>query len=183
MARKRLTPRDLTLGAMFVAFGVLLPVLFHTVGLGKSLLPMHIPVLLAGFFGGPLLGMIVGAITPLLSALTTGMPPLMPPIAQMMAVELAIYGLLTGWLYQRLRLGVYISLVTAMLAGRLAYGLLGYFLLPLIGLHQVPLWAPLAMVIGESLPGVILQLVGIPLVVGLVERNPAVVFAGRRPAA
>ena len=174
--------RQLTLGAMFVAFGIVLPLLFHLIGLGTALLPMHIPVLFAGFFCGPAVGLLVGAMTPLLSSVVTGMPPMMPPIAQMMAFELAAYGLLTGLLYQRLRLGVYPALLLAMVGGRLVYGLVGYLLLPLFGLNQVPLFAPLAMAVGVSLPGVVLQLIFIPLVISLVERNPAILIEGRRRA-
>ncbi len=174
--------RQLTLGAMFIALGILFAVMFHMVSLGKVFLPMHIPVLFAGLFCGPVIGLLVGAVTPLLSSVFTGMPPLMSPIAQMMAFELAAYGLLTGLLYERLRLGVYPALITAMVGGRLVYGLLGWLVLPLFGFKQVPLLAPLAYAVGESLPGVIIQLIFIPLVVSLVERNPAVLIAARRPA-
>lgn len=172
--------RNLTRGALFVAIGILLPIMFHAVGLGKVFLPMHIPVLLAGFFCGPFVSMLVGMITPLLSAVLTGMPPLVPPVAQMMVFELGIYGLLTGLLYERLRLGVYPSLVAAMVAGRLVYGFLGYLVLPLFGLNRVPLLAPLALAVGQSLPGVVLQLLLVPLVVALVERNAAILLVGKR---
>jgi hypothetical protein len=167
---------------MFVAIGILLPIVFHAIGLGKVFLPMHIPVLLAGFFCGPVVALLVGAVTPLLSSIWTGMPPMMPPIAQMMVFELAAYGLLAGLLYERFRLGVYPSLITAMVGGRLVYGFLGYLVLPLFGFTQVPLFAPLLYAFGQSLPGVIIQLVFIPLVITLVERNPAVLTAARRPA-
>ena len=53
--------------------------LFHLAGgMGVVFLPMHLPVLLAGFFLGPRFGLLVGIITPLLSSLLTGMPPLLP---------------------------------------------------------------------------------------------------------
>lgn len=175
--------RNLTRGALFVALGILLPIAFHAVGMGKVFLPMHIPVLLGGFFCGPVVAMLVGMITPLLSAVLTGMPPLMPPVAQGMVFELGVYGLLTGVLYERLRLGVYPSLLVAMAAGRLVYGFLGYLVLPLFGLKQVPLLAPLMLAVGESLPGVVLQLVLIPLVVGAIERNAAVLFLRKRTVA
>lgn len=172
--------RDLTRGALFVALGILLPIAFHAVGLGKVFLPMHIPVLLAGFFCGPSVGLLVGMITPLLSGLLTGMPPFVPPVAQAMVFELGVYGLFTGWLYGRWRLGVYPSLLVAMVAGRLVYGFLGYLILPLFGLKRIPLLAPLTLAFGESLPGVVLQLVLVPLVVSLVERNAAVLLTGKR---
>jgi niacin transporter len=172
--------RNLTRGALFVALGILLPIAFHAVGLGKVFLPMHIPVLLAGFFCSPSVGLLAGMITPLLSAVLTGMPPLVPPVAQAMVFELGIYGLLTGFLYGRMRLGVYPSLLVAMAAGRLVYGFLGYLVLPLFGFKQIPLLAPLTLAVSQSLPGVVLQLVLIPLVVSLVERSAAVLLVGKR---
>lgn len=174
--------RRVARGALFVAMGILLPVAFHAVGMGKVFLPMHIPVLLAGFFCGPAVGMLVGMVTPLLSALLTGMPPLAPPVAQTMVLELGCYGLLTGLLYEKLRLGVYPSLLGAMVAGRLVYGLLGYLVLPLLGLKQIPLLAPLAYAVGESLPGVLLQMAVVPPLVSLMERNAATLLLGKRAA-
>ncbi|MBE3518896.1 MAG: ECF transporter S component [Firmicutes bacterium] len=175
-----MTTRKLAFGALFIALAILLPMMFHAVGLGKVFLPMHIPVLLAGFFCGPVVGMLVGMVSPLLSAFLTGMPPLMPPVAQMMVFELALYGLLTGLLYEKLHLGGYVSLIGAMIGGRVAYGILGYLVLPLFGFEKVPLWAPLVGAIGQSLPGVIIQLVGVPLVLSLCRRDWRVLFPEKR---
>lgn len=174
--------RKITWGALFIAIGILLPIVFHAVGLGKVFLPMHIPVLLSGFFCGPLVGMLVGLITPPLSAVLTGMPPLVPPVAQMMVFELGIYGLFTGLLYQRIRLGVYPSLVISMVAGRLVYGFLGYLVLPLFGFKPVPLLYPLTYGLITGLPGILTQLALIPAVMCLAERNAGILFAGKRTA-
>ena len=71
--------RQLTVSGFFIALGLILPMLFHLAGgMGVVFLPMHLPVLLAGFFLGPRFGLLVGIITPLLSSLLTGMPPLLP---------------------------------------------------------------------------------------------------------
>ena len=57
---------------MYLALAVLLPVGFHMLGVaGRIFLPMHIPVLLAGFLVGPYCGLIVGLIAPGLSFLLT----------------------------------------------------------------------------------------------------------------
>lgn len=181
MPRSRV--RFLTLTALMVAIGVLLPIAFHAVSLGKALLPMHIPVLLAGFLVGPLAGLIAGLLTPLLSALLTGMPPLAPaPIAQMMCFELATYGLLSGLVYRKLGLGALPSLLLAMLGGRLVYGLLGALVLPLFGLTRVPLLYPLTAGLLSSIPGVVVQILCVPAIVAAVERNAGAIIAGR-PAA
>ncbi|MDI7246581.1 MAG: ECF transporter S component [Bacillota bacterium] len=163
--------RGITYGAIFIALGIVFPVFFHAVGAGKVFLPMHIPVLLAGFFTGPVIGAAVGFLTPILSALLTGMPPMMPPMAQAMMAELAVYGLLSGLLYKALRQNVVVSLVAAMIGGRLVYGVLAAYLLPLFGLNRVPVLYPLTGGIVGSLPGIILQLVFVPTVVYLAERT------------
>lgn len=164
----------LTWIAVFVALGVLLPMVFHMVGgpgLGRIFLPMHIPVLLAGFFlgGGP--GMVVGAVTPLLSSVLTGMPPLMPPVAQLMVWELAIYGLLAGVSYRRLSLGVYPSLIAALVGGRLVYGFTGWLVLPVFGFTRIRPLFPITAGVVTGAPGLVIQLLLVPAVVYLVERN------------
>lgn len=173
--------RNLTRGALFLALGVVLPMAFHMAGgpsVGRVFLPMHIPVLLCGFFCGPGTGFLVGTITPLLSGMLTGMPPFMPPTAQVMMWELGTYGLLTGLLYHRARLGVYPALLVAMVSGRLVYGLLGYFVLPMFGLKQVPLLYPLTYGLVTALPGIATQLVVVPLTVLAVTRNASVLVLG-----
>lgn len=174
--------RRLMYGGMLVAVGVVLPTMFHMVGLGQVFLPMHIPVLFSGFVCGPVIGMLVGMVTPILSALLTGMPPLTPPIAQAMVVELAVYGLLTGLLYEKLHLGAYVSLIGAMFGGRVVYGAIAYAVLPMLGFTRVPLWAPLLGSVGKSLPGVIVQLVCIPPTLSLVKRDLRVLLPAKRCA-
>ncbi|NLY56138.1 MAG: ECF transporter S component [Firmicutes bacterium] len=168
--------KKLTYGGIFIALGVLLPIAFHWVGLGRTFLPMHIPILLAGFIAGPLTAAVVGVITPLLSSVLTGMPPL-APTGLMMAVELPIYGWLAGAAYQRYSLGKIPSLVIAILAGRLVYGFLMWLALPLFGLEAIhPLYPIGAGLIG-SLPGIILQLILVPATVGLLEHGSALSIA------
>ncbi|HHV62855.1 MAG TPA: ECF transporter S component [Firmicutes bacterium] len=177
--------RNLVWGALFVALGIVLPIAFHAIGAGPVFLPMHIPVLLAGFFVGPAMGAAVGFLTPILSAVLTGMPPLMPPVAQMMMVELAVYGFLTGFLYGRLRQNAIISLVGAMFAGRVVYGVLGAYLLPLFGLKAIPVFYPITLGVVKSLPGILIQLVLIPAVIYLAEGSTraGVLFSRNRDGA
>lgn len=60
--------KKLTFSALFIAFGLVLPQFFHLFGgTGPIFLPMHIPVLLAGFFLGAPAGAVVGVITPMLA--------------------------------------------------------------------------------------------------------------------
>lgn len=127
------TTRKITYGALIIACAVVLPQLFHLSGIpnsGAVFLPMHIPVLLGGFILGPLFGVLVGVLSPLISSLLTSMPP--AARLPFMMIELAGYGFFAGLMYHTLgfsrkKLGTYISLVSAMLFGRVLYSLAAFF--------------------------------------------------------
>ncbi|HHY44206.1 MAG TPA: ECF transporter S component [Firmicutes bacterium] len=151
--------------ALFVATGIVLPMAFHAVGMGRAFLPMHIPVLLAGIYGGWKSGLVVGAVTPILSGVLTGMPPLVPPTAFAMMVELPVYGVLVALFYKQMRIHPALSLGLAALVGRMVYGLIGYAMFPLVGLPKVSPLYPVTTGLLASLPGVVLQVILVPLIV------------------
>ena len=69
----------LVLAALFLALGLVLPFLTGQIPeIGSMLCPMHIPVLLCGFFCGWPWGLAVGLITPVLRSFLFGMPPMFP---------------------------------------------------------------------------------------------------------
>lgn len=162
----------LTISALFLALGLILPFLTGQIPeIGSMLLPMHIPVLLCGFVCGPWWGLTVGALTPLLRSLTFGMPVLMP-MAVAMAFELATYGLSAGLLNQKLKKttgNIYLSLVLAMLLGRAAYGLAMAAILGLGG--GAYSWAAfIAGAFTGAIPGIILQIALVPVCVMALRR-------------
>ena len=159
--------KHLVLTALFLALGIVLPFLTGQIPeIGSMLLPMHLPVLLCGFVCGWPYGLAVGFITPLLRSLLFGMPPMFPK-AVAMAFELAGYGCLAGLLFRILPLKnffrIYLSLLGAMLGGRIIYGLV---CIPLMGIANVPYSFEIffASTVIEALPGIILQLIFIPIV-------------------
>lgn len=152
--------RKLALAGLFVAMGLVLPMGFHSLGLGRAFLPMHIPVIMAGIYLGWRWGILLGAVTPVLSAALTGMPAM--PVALTMVFELALYAAIAGATYKRTRNGL-LSVAAAALAGRLAYGLGAYLLFPLLGLPRVAPFYPITGGLVAGLPGVAVQLVLIPL--------------------
>ena len=164
----------ITLSGMLFALGVLLPfATAHGFGIpGNILLPMHIPVLLAGLLCGPFFGAAIGLCCPLFSCLLTGMPAFYPMLP-IMTAELFIYGLtsgllLTGTPLGRRKWGVFIALPTAMLLGRVAYGLTFSLLFLLSG--ECKALSVFAAVL-SGLPGIILQLFLIPTLYFFVERH------------
>ena len=153
--------RKLTLSALFLALGLVLPLITGQIPqIGKMLLPMHIPVLLCGMVCGWPYGLAVGAVMPLLRGLLFGMPVLYPTGIGM-AFELAAYGAVIGLLYAKLNkrgvAGVYMALVPAMLAGRAVWGVAQTVLLGLGG-NGFTMQMFIAGAFATALPGIVLQL-------------------------
>ena len=164
--------RDLVLAALFLALAFVLPMITgHVPQIGNMLCPMHFPVLLAGFvLGGPW-GLALGFITPLLRSLLFGMPPMFP-IAISMAFEMAAYGAVSGWMYRKVPHTLpmtYATLVTAMVAGRLVWGAVRFVLAGLTG-SSFPFSAFLSGALLTAIPGIIAQLILIPLIVTALKK-------------
>ena len=178
--------RKLTYSALLLALAVMMPRVAGLIpDIGKTLNLMHIPVLLCGFLCGWSWGLVVGFTAPLLSSLLNGMPGIFPD-ATVMAFELAVYGALSGLLYMLLpkkKWRIYVSLIVAMLAGRIVYGIV-YLLLTSLGLVKIN-DALLAFVwvraFAKPVLGIILQIVLVPLLVMALERG-RLILNNRRTA-
>lgn len=165
--------KKLTLSALFLALGLVMPFLTMQIPeIGSMLLPMHIPVIICGFVCGPVWGAGVGFITPLLRSVTFGMPPMMPT-AIGMAFELAAYAAVAGLLYhmmKKTRIGTYISLIGAMIAGRIVWGLASMVLYQAMGAAFT--WQMFAAgAFLSAIPGIILQLAIIPPIIIVLKQN------------
>ena len=164
--------RKLILTALFLALGYVLPFLTGQVpAVGKMLLPMHIPVLLCGFVCGWQYGLMVGFVVPLFRSVLAGMPVMMPT-AVGMAFELAAYGMISGLLYRKLTtksLNIYITLIGAMLGGRIVWGIVSILLYGIQGnVFSLQLFISGALL--NAVPGIALQLVLIPVIVLILEK-------------
>ena len=156
------TTRSLVLAALFLALAFVLPMITgHVPQVGNMLCPMHFPILLCGFvLGGPW-GLAVGFIAPLVRSVLFGMPPMFP-----IAIAMAAYGLVSGVLWHKVKHTVpmmYASLVTAMVAGRLVWGAVRFVLAGLTG-SSFPFSAFLSGALLTAVPGIVAQLVLIPLI-------------------
>ena len=152
--------RFISLTGFLLATGVIFPYLFHQFGIaGRIFLPMHVPVFLAGLILGPLAGLLVGALSPGLSAVMTGMPP--AALAIPMTPELAVYGLVSGLLFRGSRTSLYVSLIGAMIAGRIVWIPMAVFIAPLLGFEGRTMTVVLA-ALAVGWPGIVLQLLFVP---------------------
>ena len=172
------TTKKLTLSAMFLAIGMVLPFLTGQIPqVGNMMLPMHIPVLLCGLICGWQYGAVLGFILPLVRYLVFGMPVLFPTgIA--MAFELMTYGLVIGLIYSFSRwkciISLYRALIGAMIAGRIVWATAQMILLGVSG------GAFLAGAFFNAVPGIIIQLVLIPTVMVALGRTGLVHFHTHR---
>ena len=166
----------MVVAALCLALAYVLPFLTGQIPeIGSMLCPMHIPVLLCGFIAGPLWGSIVGFIAPLMRSLLTGGFPPMFPTAVCMAFELMAYGAIAGLMHRFLpkkKPYIYCSLLIAMLAGRIVWGASMFIFLGVSG-SAFTFSAFLAGAITNALPGIIVQIILIPILVMLLD-NPKV---------
>jgi len=159
--------RKMTLAAMFLAIGQVLPFITGQIPqIGVMLSPMHFPVLLCGMVCGWQYGGLVGFICPLLRSILFGMPR-MYPNAVGMAFELCTYGIVSGLILAKFEKktipNIYIALITAMLAGRVVWGIAQTLLLSGSS-SPFTFQAFLAGGFLNAIPGIIAQLILIPLI-------------------
>lgn len=180
------TTRKLTLSAMFLAIGMVLPFLTGQIPqIGNMLLPMHLPVFLCGLTCGWEYGLAVGFLLPLLRSVTFSMP-VFYPTAIAMAFELATYGLVAGAIYGHSRWkcmrALYRSLLAAMLAGRIVWGIAQMLLLG-IGADGFTWKMFLSGAVFNAVPGIALQLVLIPAIMLALNKTGLVPLEGRTASA
>ena len=176
--------RRLTYAALYLAIAMVLPFITGQIPeIGAMLCPMHIPALLCGFMCGWPWGLAVGLVAPLLRSVLFGMPAMFPT-AVAMSFELAVYGGMAGFLYQRLprKRGVTLTvLLISMIAGRIVWGAVRLFLAGVSGTSFT--WAlVLAGAVTNAIPGIILQLVLIPILVTAMDRAGLSLAPGRQAA-
>ncbi len=167
MAASKSKTLKLTYAAVCLALCLVLPFLIGQIPqIGQALSPMHIPVLLCGFLCGWPYGLVVGFIAPLLRSVLFGMPAMMPG-AVSMAFELATYGCLTGLLYKLFPKKIpyiYVTLIIAMICGRVVWGL-ARFVISGLQSTSFPFSAFIAGAVTNAIPGIILHIVLVPIIV------------------
>ena len=147
------------------------------------MLPMHIPVLLCGMICGAPYGALCGLLGPLLSSVFTMMPS--AAVLPGMMVECAVYGLVTGLMLRRVHTGriyldLYLSLLTAMLLGRVISGVAKALLFQ-AGSYTFSAWIAASFV--TALPGIALQIIVLPTLVYYLMRAGVVPQRGERQEA
>ena len=171
--------KRLLIAAMLFCLGLVLPLLTGQIPkIGNMLLPMHLPVFLCGLLCNWKYGGVVGFTLPIVRSLIFGMPVLYPT-AIAMAFELAAYGLIVGLMYKyspwRSVKSIYLYLITAMLGGRIVWGVAQTILL---NLSENSFTFALFITNGfiNAIPGIILQLILIPAIMVATKKAHISIF-------
>lgn len=172
MKNKKL--KKMLLSALFLSIGAILPLFTMQIKeIGDSLLPMHIPVMLCGLICGKYYGLSVGFILPIFRSFVFSMPPLYPN-SLWMAAELATYGFVIGFIYscskKKNTASVYFALISAMILGRIVWGITKSILLGFGG-KAFSVAAFLTGGFVDSALGIIIQLILIPIIMKILKNK------------
>lgn len=163
--------KQMVLSGVFIAIGLVLPMVFHAIGGGGAVfLPMHIPVIIGGFFLSIPYTLVVGVLTPVLSSLLTGMPPVFPVLPFMM-FELATYGVMVSLLYRKYKMNAYVSLILSMVCGRIMAGCVVWVLATFFAAKLPNPIIFISSAVTTGIPGIIIQLIFIPVIVMAMNKN------------
>ena len=161
--------------AIAIVAAVVVPQFFHWLGIvsgagkapGVAFSPMHLPIIIVGFLAGPYAGAISGLLGPVAAHYLSSMPNAMQ--LPFMMIELAGYGLSAG-LLRSIRMPLVVKTLLALIAGRvfrMIACIIAFYLLGNEKMRPLGIW----MSIPRVLPGIVLQLVLIPLIVFRVENR------------
>ena len=160
--------RDYLLGGLFLALSLVIPVIFHALGLGPAFLPMFFPIILSGFMVSLPVALSVGILAPVTSMFLTGMPPVYPPIVFIMMIEGLVLAGIPAVLYQKYKWKVFPVLFMTMIGDRLV---LFWCILIIMKWLKLPgEILGLAFVL-RGIPGIVLIFIVIPPLVWSLEKK------------
>ena len=166
----------IVIAGAFITLGWMLPFVTGQIKeIGSMFLPMHLPIFVGGLMLGPLYGAIIGLIVPITRSLIFGMPNFFPT-AVSMSLELATYGFISGLFFniifknKRQNKGELIafsliSIIIAMLIGRIVWGLSRMFFAMIPSQSAFPFSAFIAGAFINAWPGMVIQIIVIPLII------------------
>ncbi len=159
-----------------IVSAVLLPQIFHGIGvflgvggqLGQIFLPMYLPVLIIGFYRGPVSGVITGFLAPLISFALTDMPQL--ALLPYITIELCATGALAG-AFAKVKLPALLRVLFVQVIAKIvrlaAFAIATYTVSGMVSASS--LFAGMLI----SIPGVVLQLLVLTILLVKKERDNA----------
>lgn len=154
--------KKIVLSLVFFALAMLSAYTFHRAGKDvRIFLPIQLFILTGSLLLPISLAALLGLCTPLLSAAIFQTPALIYD-GIIMSFECVMAAAVLSWLYRKIELPSIISLLFSILVGRIAICAVVFFLAGFLGYSQNPVKFALDVTV-NSLPGIIIQLVVIPL--------------------
>lgn len=164
--------RSMVVSAVLGALAIVLPMVFHAVGLGSHFLPMLLPLLLNAFLASAGWAAFTAMLVPWISAVATGMPPIYPPVALVMCLEALAMALAVSLARRCAQ-----SIIPALFAGILADRLVSFVLMyALSGAFHLPARMIATAVFVHGLPGILLQIAVVPAVLKTLNRKESLLF-------
>ena len=160
--------RLIPLTAMFAAAGIIIPQFFHLLGLGATFLPMFLPVMLGSLILTWKFALTLSIVVPVTSFFITGMPPILPPVLPILLTELICVSLILSVLHVHLEQSFWFALIIAIVFDRVLLFLIVSVIAPLFGFTH-PLFS--IALVSSGIPGIILQLVMIPLAMKYIRQK------------
>ncbi|HLR34151.1 MAG TPA: ECF transporter S component [Tissierellales bacterium] len=161
-----LKKKDLITSAIFLALAIIFTLGIHfTKFNGAIFSPMHLPVLLCGFILGPGYGFIIGILSPIINSLLKVIPTF--PVAWSIVVEVGLYGLMSGLLYKKSGMKIIPALIGSMIIGKLGGALI----------LSKALGKSIKIITFLAIPGIIIQLVLVPLIIKIYEKKTRTIIA------
>lgn len=157
---------QITLSGFFIGLGILIPILFHSAGLGKVFLPMFWSVAACGFFLSVPYAAATGTLTPLLSLLMTGMPP--PPIIYKMIFELTFLSVTISFLYRKTLIGIFWIILAGLIVSEIILFFSAAAIAPILGLP--PQFYAIGSLI-RGIPGIVIILILVPLIIKKIKNE------------
>jgi len=173
MSEKKI--RQIPLTSLFIAFGVVVPQVFHIFGLGPTFLPMFIPVMIGSMFLTIQFAVILGIVTPLVSWFITGMPPIVPPILPIMMVELFLIAATISLIRVRMKKSYWLAMFAAIILDRIILFFIVSAIAPLFELNH-PIFS--MALVAAGLPGIALQIILIPVVMKFLDNKKIIPIDG-----
>lgn len=156
---KEIPAERIIFNIVLIVFGIVLSMMINVFkGLYGIILPIHIPVIIAGLLLGPISGISVAVFTPILSNIFCGFPH----IEELFFIifELFCYGCIAGFLKNK-NINTYIILIILFILARVIYFGGMWFLGNIINVGYISIKSIIKIII-EQIPGMILQIIVIP---------------------
>lgn len=165
----RVKAKSIIILIILLILGTMVSVLFQKLDKDEAVyLPLHIPALIGGFLLPPIFAMILGVLLQVISGTIITPVPLFPTLF-IGIFEMAVYGLIVSLLYRKLKAPSLLSLIFSIVLGRIMVGVIVFFATPFYEFGIDPINYVIEVVV-TGLPGIIIQLVAIPLLIYWIER-------------